>query len=106
VFRAKKEVYNWLESGQKTIDVRKGNSFKGQVAVYLSGRKVLRMWIVKRETGRLEVIVRSNNFWLVIPLAATVEDAIDYLHQLYEGYDGTFTAYYVAPFSGGRAGCG
>ena len=96
VFRTKKEAFQWLESGQKTIDVRKGNPFHGEVAVYLSGRKVLRMKILKTEQGKLDKVVRPDNYQLIIPSAITQNDAIAYLVGLYKGYEGIFTAYYVA----------
>jgi len=86
--------------GEKTIDVRKGDPCRGEIAVYLSGRKVLRMKITKREIGRLEEVVRSDNYVLVIPSAVTVEGAVAYLRQLYDGYDGVFTAYYVVRLMG------
>lgn len=95
VFRTKKEAFEWLKTGEKTIDVRKGDPCRGEIAVYLSGRKVLRMKITKREMGRLEEVVRSDNFRLVVPSSVTAEGAIAYLRQLYNGYDGVFTAYYV-----------
>ena len=97
LFRTKKEAFKWLTSSKKTIDVRKGNPYRGEVAVYLSGRKVLRMRIVKRETGRLSEVVRSDNYRLVIPSALVIDDALVYLRGLYDGYDGVFTAYYIAP---------
>jgi hypothetical protein len=37
---------------------------------------------------------------LVIPSAVTVEGAVAYLRQLYDGYDGVFTAYYVVRLNG------
>jgi len=95
VFRTKKEAFEWLKTGKKTIDVRKGDPCRGEIAVYLSGRKVLRLKITKREIGRLEEVVRLDNYRLVIPSAVTVECAVAYLRQLYDGYDGVFTAYYV-----------
>jgi hypothetical protein len=95
VFRTKKEAFGWLKSGKKTIDVRKGNSFRGEIAVYLSGRNVLRMKIIKKETGRLEEVVRWDNYRLVIPSALILDDAFSYLRGLYLGYDGVFSAYYV-----------
>ena len=82
-------------SGKKTIDVRKGNPFRGEFAVYLSGRKVLRMKITKREAGRLEEVVRGDNYRLVIPSALLLDDALFYLREIYNGYDGIFCAYYV-----------
>ena len=100
VFRTKKEAFEWLKTGEKTVDVRKGDPCRGEIAVYLSGRKVLRMKITKREMGRLEEVVRSDNYRLVIPSAVTVESAVAYLRQLYDGYDGVFTAYYVARLIG------
>jgi hypothetical protein len=58
------------------------------------------MKITKREMGRLEELVRPDNYRLVIPSAVTVEGAVAYLRQLYCGYDGVFTAYYVALLTG------
>ena len=89
-----------MKIGEKTIDIRKGDPYRGEIAVYLSGRKVLRMKITKREMGRLEEVVRSDNYRLAVPSAVTVEGAIAYLRQLYDGYDGVFTAYYVVPLVG------
>jgi ASC-1-like (ASCH) protein len=97
VFRTKKEAFEWLRTGKKTIDVRKGEPRNGEIAVYLSGRKILRMKITKRETGKIQEVVRLDNYRLVIPSAATVDEALAYVHKLYEGYDGVFAAYHVAP---------
>ena len=55
------------------------------------------MKIIKKETGRLEEVVRSDNYRLVIPSAVVVDDAVAYLRGLYDGYDGVFTAYYIVP---------
>ncbi len=95
LFRTKKEPFEWLKSNRKTIDVRKGTPLNGQVAVYLSGRNVLRMKIVKTETGKLAYVVRSDNYGLVIPSALVLGDALVYLRRLYVGYEGVFTAYYI-----------
>jgi hypothetical protein len=95
LFRTKKEAFEWLCSGKKTIDVRKGIPLNGKVAVYLSGRNVLRLKIIKTETGVLREVLRLDNFRLVIPSAVTLEDAFSYLLGLYDGYDGVFTAYHI-----------
>jgi hypothetical protein len=97
LFRTKKEAFEWLSTGKKTIDVRKGAPFQGEVAVYLSGRNVLRMKILKEETGRLRQVIRMDNYRFVIPSAVTLDEAVAYLYGIYNGYDGVFTAYYVAP---------
>ncbi len=97
LFRTKKEPFEWLKSGKKSIEVRKGSSLYGEFAVFLSGRKVLRMKILKKETGKLTEVVRLDNFRLVIPSALVLEDAIAFLRGLYIGYDDVFTSYYVVP---------
>lgn len=97
LFLAKKEVFEWLAQGKKTIDVRKGNPKPGEIAVFQSGPHVLRLKIVKKESGRLTEILRLDNYMAVIPSAVELGEAIDYLRGLYGVYDGVFTAYYVAP---------
>ena len=95
-FIAKKEVFEWLSQGQKTIDVRKGNPMPGEIAVFQSGPRVLRLKIVKTESGRLSDILRLDNYVAVIPSAVGLSDAVDYLRRIYGVSDGVFTAYYVA----------
>ena len=96
LFRTKKEAFDWLSRGIKTIDIRKGSPRNGEVAVYLSGRKVLRMNIIKKESGMLNDIVRLDNYRLIIPSAVNLGEAITYLISLYDGYQGIFTAYYIS----------
>lgn len=93
----KKEMFEWLKMGKKTIDVRKGNPRRGEIAVFQSGPNVLRLKIVKKETGKLTEVLRSDNYRLVLPFVMTLGDALAYLQRLYDGYDDVFTAYYCAP---------
>jgi ASC-1-like (ASCH) protein len=95
LLRTKKEVFEWLSEGKKTIDIRKGNPHRGETAVFEAGPHVLRLKIGRKESGRLTELVRSDNYRQVIPSAETLEDAIDYMRRLYGDYDGVFTAYYV-----------
>jgi ASC-1-like (ASCH) protein len=97
LFLTKKEVFEWLKIGKKTIDIRKGTPQRGNIAVFQSGPHTLRLKIVKKETGRLTDIVQLDNYQLVIPSAEGMGDAIVYLRRLYAAYDGFFTAYYIAP---------
>jgi hypothetical protein len=99
VFRTKKEAYDRLRSGKKIMDVRKGKPIRGQIAVYLSGRKVLRLKIVRSETGSLHEIVRMDNFRLIVPSSDSIDNAVSYVEAFYLGYSGVFTAYYVEPLS-------
>ncbi len=95
LFPAKKEVFTWIKDGKKTIDVRKGNPAKGEVAVIQCGNNYLRLPIVKKETGTLAEVIRADNFKLVIPSAATLDAALGYLRGLYGSDGGIFTAYYL-----------
>ena len=96
LFFAKKEVFQWLSQGQKTIDIRKGNPKPGEIAVFQSGPKILKLKIIKTECGQLTDILRLDNFKAVIPSAIVLEDAVGYLKGIYEVGGGSFTAYYVA----------
>lgn len=84
-------------SGQKTIDVRKGNPKPGEIAVFQSGPNSLRLKVVKTEVGLLSEVLRLDNFKAVIPSALELEDAIVYLKRIYVICGGVFTAYYVEP---------
>ena len=92
----KKEVLVWIKDGEKTIDVRKGNPSRGDVAVFMSGPVILRLPIVKKEKGLLTHIIRSDNYTAVIPWAKTRKEALAYLQALYNTDKGIFTAYYIS----------
>ena len=96
LFMTKKEVFVWLKDGTKTIDVRKGKPSRGETATFMSGPNLLRLPIVKKETGKLAEIIRPDNFKSVIPTAKTHIDALNYLQTLYQTSEGTFTAYHVS----------
>ena len=96
-FLTKKDVFHWLMSGQKTIDVRKGKPKSGNIAVFQSGLNVWRMKIVKTEVGLLSEILHLGNFKAVIPSALELDDVFNYLKRIYGTCDGVFTAYYVEP---------
>jgi hypothetical protein len=96
LFLAKKEVFGWVKTGEKTIDVRKGEPWSGETATFLSGSSKLKFQIAKKESGRLTEIVTRQNYRLVIPSAKNLDDALSYFQGLYGSCDGVFTAYYLA----------
>jgi hypothetical protein len=98
-FLAKKEVFQWLKNSRKTIDLRKGNPKPGEFVVFQSGPNILRLKVVKTESGLLNEVLRLDNFKAVIPFAMVLEDAVDYLIRIYGNVDGVFTAYYVEPLT-------
>ena len=91
-------MFEWLTQGKKTIDVRKGNPLSGEVAVFQSGPRSLRLRIVKKESGRLADIMHLDNYKAVIPSAMGLEDAVDYLQKIYGVEERVFTAYYLEPY--------
>lgn len=94
-FLAKKEVFEWLKQGKKTVDVRKGGPQRGDVAVFVSGPHRLSMNITAIESGKLTDVVREDNFKRVIPSAQSLGDALAYFGRLYSDCNGVFTAYTV-----------
>jgi ASC-1-like (ASCH) protein len=96
VFFTKKEYFQALKEGKKTIDVRRGRPLQGGTAVFLSGPHSLRMKVVGRETGKLADLIREDNFRLVVPWAVSLSDVLSCFNSLYLDVEGDFTAYYVA----------
>ena len=92
----KKEVFEWIKTGQKTIEIRKGRAKSGDQAVFQCGRNVLRGKIVRRDEGNLQTLLQSLNSKQIIPTANSAEEAKAYIKKLYGTTDGTFTAYQFA----------
>ncbi len=95
LFLAKKEVFGWVKTGEKTIDVRKGEPQHGETATFLSGPSKLTFRIAKTESGQLTEIVTCHNYKSIIPSAKNLSDALSYFRGLYGSYDGVFTAYHL-----------
>jgi len=93
---AKKEVLEWLKTGQKTIDIRKGKPHQGEQVLFVSGPHRLEMQIVGRQSGALLDLIREDNFHQVVPSAGSVDAAVEYLRRIYGEVDGVFTAYFVS----------
>jgi len=92
----KKEVFEWIKTGKKTIELRKGKAKSGDQAVFQCSRNILRGKIVRRHEGKLQILLQSLNFKQIIPTANSIEEAEAYIKKLYETTDGTFTAYQFA----------
>jgi len=96
-FLAKRQVIDWLLSGKKTIDVRRGRPIEGDTVIFLSGPRRLTFRVVSRQVGLLSEVVHEENFKQVIPTAGCVDEARAYFRGLYGACEGFFTAYYVVP---------
>jgi len=93
----KKEIFEWIRTGKKNIELRRGKAKKGDNAVFQCGRNILRRKIVKIEEGNLIDVLREDNYKNIIPSANTLEEAINYIKKLYRTTKGVFTAYYFKP---------
>ena len=93
LFMVKKEVFEWVRTGQKTVELRKGKPKQGNNAVFQCGRKIFRGKIVKKEEGRLAEVLREDNYKRIIPSAHSLEEATEYIRKLYGTTEEPFTAY-------------
>jgi ASC-1-like (ASCH) protein len=93
---AKKEVFEWLKSGQKTVDIRRGKPRQGDRVLFVSGPHKLEMRVIARQSGALGDLIRADNFKKIIPPAGSVDEAVAYLRGIYGDVDGVFTAYFIS----------
>ena len=89
----KKEVFEWIKTGRKTIELRKGKAKAGDEAVFQCGRDILRGKIVRRDEENLQTLLQSLDFKRILPTANSVGEAKAYIEKLYGTTDATFTAY-------------
>jgi len=96
LFMVKKEVFEWIKAGKKTIELRKGKAKSGDQAVFQCGGNILRGKIVRKDEGNLRTLLQSLDFKQIISTANSIEEAEAYIERLYETTDGIFTAYQFA----------
>jgi ASC-1-like (ASCH) protein len=96
LFMVKKEVFERIKTGKKTIELRKGKAKSGDQAVFQCSRKILRGKIVRTDEGSLLTLLHTMNFKEIIPTTNSVEEAKAHIKKLYGSTDGTFTAYQFA----------
>ena len=77
--------------------MRRGKAQKGDTAIFQCSFDILRLPIIKKETGKLSEIVTEDNYKTIIPTANSLKEAIEYLQKLYGDIEGVFTAYYLQP---------
>ena len=93
-FLTKKQVYDWILTGEKTIELRKGESQKGDCIAFLNGqKKCLKGRILRKREGKLEDVLNVATYRKIIPTAKTLDEAVEFIRQLYQSTDGTFTTY-------------
>jgi ASC-1-like (ASCH) protein len=93
-FLTKKEVYDWIKTGRKTIELRKGKVQRGEKIAFLNGRREsVRGRILRKREGHLDELLNSVNYKRVIPTARNLDDAVDFVRRIYQSTAGTFATY-------------
>jgi ASC-1-like (ASCH) protein len=93
-FLTKKQVFEWIKTGEKTIELRRGRSQNGDSIAFLNGqRESVKGRILRRREGKLEDVLNAATFRKIIPTAKSVDEAVAFVKQIYKSTDGTFTTY-------------
>jgi ASC-1-like (ASCH) protein len=93
-FLTKRQVYDWIRSGEKTIELRSGKSVKGDTITFLNGRcQTVKARILRKREGRLEDLVNTVTYRKIVPTAKSLDEAMAFVMGIYPLAEGTFTTY-------------
>ena len=93
-FLTKKEVFEWIRTGRKNVELRRGKVQNGDAITFLNGRnESLSGRILRKKEGPLEDVLNAMNYKRIIPTAKNLDDAKAFIRRLYPTTKGTFTAY-------------
>ena len=93
-FLTRKEVYDWIKTKRKTIELRKGNPRKGEEIVFLSGRNEwVKGKILRKREGPLDELLTASSFKKIVPIARSLDEAKAFMRKIYPTTEGTFTSY-------------
>ena len=93
-FLTKKQVYDWVKTGEKTIELRKGKPQNGDHIAFLNGqRQCVKGRILRKREGKLDEVLNAATYRKIIPTAKTLNEAVEFIRQIYQSTEGTFTAY-------------
>ena len=68
----KKGVFEWIETGRKNIELRRGKAKQGNNAVFQCEKNIIRGVIVRKDEGSLRDVLREDNYKNMIPSDACV----------------------------------
>jgi ASC-1-like (ASCH) protein len=93
-FLTKKQVYEWIKAGDKTIELRSGKSLNGESITFLNGRRqTVKARILRKREGKLDEVLNVDTYRKIVPTAKSLDEAVAFVKQIYPLTDGTFTAY-------------
>ena len=93
-FLTKKEVFEWIRTGRKNVELRRGKVQNGDAITFLNGRnESLSGRILRKREGNLEDVLNAMNYKQIIPTAKNLDEAKAFIRRLYPSTEGIFTAY-------------
>jgi len=93
-FLTKKEVFEWIRTGRKNVELRRGKVQNGDAITFLNGRnESLSGRILRKREGTLEDVLNAMNYKQIIPTAKNLDEAKAFIRRLYPSTEGIFTAY-------------
>ncbi len=93
-FLTKKQVFEWVKSGEKTIELRSGKCLNGDRIAFLNGqRQCVKGRILRKREGKLEDVLNADTFRKIVPTASSLDEALAFVKQIYPSSDGPFTTY-------------
>jgi ASC-1-like (ASCH) protein len=93
-FLTKKRVYEWIRSGEKTIELRSGKPVNGDNITFLNGRRqTVRARVLRKQEGKLEDVLNAVTYRKIVPTAKSLDEAFAFVKEIYPLANGTFTTY-------------
>ena len=93
-FLTKKEVFEWIRTGRKNVELRRGKVQNGDAITFLNGRKEsLSGRILRKKEGTLEDVLNAMNYKRITPPPKNLDEAKALIRRLDPSTAGIFTAY-------------
>ena len=93
-FLTKKEVYEWIRTRKKTIELRRGKPQNGERIAFLNGRnESVKGRILRKQEGTFEDVLNAATYKKIIPPANNLDEARAFVKQIYPQTGGVFTTY-------------
>ncbi len=83
-FLTKKQVFEWIRSGEKTIELRSGKCLNGDKIAFLNGqRQCVKGKILRKQEGKLEDVLNADTFKQIVPTAKSLDEARAFVKEIY-----------------------
>jgi ASC-1-like (ASCH) protein len=93
-FLTKKEIYEWIRTRKKTIELRRGTPQNGEKIAFLNSKnESVKGRILRKQEGTLEDVLNATTYKKIIPTANNLDEAKAFIKQIYPSTQGTFTTY-------------